>query len=68
MFGIPDGERLRLRITLCRPGCPPETLNHYYVASTKPAGGTAVRVLFPERFELDEHDTLIFDFTTERVG
>jgi hypothetical protein len=60
-----ESKRFRLRIHLHRPGCPQETLDHYYVVGRKPAGGMTVRVLFPDDFTLEENDCLIFDFTTE---
>lgn len=65
MFGIIDGERYLLKIHLIRPGCPQETLHHYYVVSTMPAGGFRVRVQSPDEFILDETDTLMFEFTPE---
>jgi hypothetical protein len=60
-------ERYRLRIILVRLGFPEERLDHYYVVGRKPAGGLSVRVQMPEHFEFDEGDTLIFDFTPERL-
>jgi len=60
-------ERYRLKITVHQRGCEPRLVNHYYVIGRRPKGGVTVRVLIPEHFELNERDTLMFDFTTERI-
>jgi len=67
VFGLPDNERLRLRMTLHRPGQQPETWDHYYVVGTKPTGGLVLRVLMEHHIELEPNDTLIFDFTVEKT-
>ena len=68
MFGLPVNERLRLYMTLQRPGRPPETWDYYYVAGTKPTGGLILHVLMEHHIELKPDDALIFDFTVEKIG
>jgi hypothetical protein len=62
------GEQYRLRITIIRPDCPEEFVDDYYTLGQKQSGGVSVRILMPEQFELDEGDTLLFEFTPERVA
>jgi hypothetical protein len=59
--------RLKLNLFHIRKGEKPEAVETYYVLGRKPAGGMVARVVIAEDLDLRRNDTLVFDFTTEKV-
>ena len=59
--------RLKLNLVHMRLGKEPAAVETYYVLGRKPAGGMIARVIIEEDSDLRKNDTLVFDFTNEKI-
>jgi hypothetical protein len=59
-------DKLHLAITVNKPGQPSETWDTYYVVGYKPDGMT-LRMVIEDQLELEPGDTVVFDFTKEKI-